>query len=188
MQYIHQLGGLSKIYDEQKRALDNEEVLQLVKEKAKVVLYENLINYKDIQELLHPHGAVFLLYQIKPSFGHWVAIIKRGNNEIEFFDPLGYMIDEQLLWTKPASLRRQLNMNYPYLTKLLFEAPRNYSIIYNEHKFQKNKKGINTCGAWSALRIAYKHLSLEEFIKDFNIKDESGINDQLVTLWRLVKH
>ncbi len=169
--------NLKEIALEQARPLSNDEVMALVKNKAKVVLYEDLIDYESIEDLLHPYGAVFLLYQQAPTFGHWVALIKR-KDEIEFFDPLAYFIDAQLAWTKPK-MRAQLNMDYPYLTRLLLDAPRKYALIYNEHKFQKNKPGTATCGRWAATRIAMKDYSLTEFVEMFDLK--KGLNDELVT-------
>ena len=179
---------LEKITSEQRRPLDNNEIMELVKNKAKVVLYEDVHSFANISQFLEPYSAVFLLYQINKDYGHWVAVIER-NKQIEFFDPLGYMIDDQLLWTKQAT-RKRLNMDYPYLTKLLYEATPDYSIVYNEHKLQNDRKDIATCGAWSALRITYKHLPLSVFIKDFTLNEatkEMGENDKLVTLWRLLK-
>lgn len=179
-------GGMNEILKEQNKPLSNIEIMDLVKGKAKVVLYEDLKDYDDIDELLSPYGAVYLLYQVKSNFGHWCALIKRGDNEIEFFDPLSYFIDEQLKWTAPKD-RKKFGMDQPYLTRLLYEAPRKYQIIYNQYPFQKEKDGVQTCGAWSAIRIAYKHQSLEQFKNNFDMKDKTGINDQLVTLWRLTK-
>lgn len=170
-------------------ALSDQEVIDLVKGKAKVVTYDQLHKYGSINELLPgPHDAVFLLYQQDKSYGHWVALFKRtnkkGNVEIEHFCPYGTMIDDPLLWTT-KSKRKELHMDYPYLSKLLLKAPRNYEIIYNQYPFQKMGKGINTCGRHAVMRLRHKDLSLNEyknrFIKALGGNIRSKKTDDLVT-------
>ena len=164
-------------------ALTDDEVVALAKGKARVVTYDQLHRYKSIDELLEPHDAVFILYQRRKNYGHWVALFKRrdkhNNVEIEYYEPYGGMIDDPLMWTS-KSKRKELNMDYPHLTKLLLEAPRNYNIIYNQYPFQKKGSGINTCGRHCALRLQHRDLSLNEYVKLFgNVK--SPETDDLVT-------
>lgn len=168
---------LQTIKKEKARALSDSEVMNLVNRKAKVVLYEDLADYENIIDLLQPHGAVFLLYQVKPNFGHWVAIIQR-KDEIEVFDPYGTYIDDQLEWTSPSN-RKKFNMDYPHLSRLLFNAPRNFDIIFNQHHFQKLKEGVSTCGRWSAARILRKDLNLTQFKNLFDLKRND--NDDIIT-------
>lgn len=92
--------------DHKAHSLTDQEVIDLVKGKAKVVTYDQLRTFckvKNIDDLLKPHGAVFLLYQQQKNHGHWVALFRRenrkGNVEIEFFDSYGIFPDEQLFWT-----------------------------------------------------------------------------------------
>ena len=162
---------------EKAKPLDENEMLELVDHKARIVLYSDLHRYNDLADLLKPHGAIFLLYQQQPNYGHWTVLFRRGS-EIEFFDPYSYMPDDQLKWTKPE-MRKKLNMDYPYLTKLLYDAPSMYSISYNEHKFQKHGDGINTCGRWCAARLAARNLTLKEFVEKFDMKSKT--NDNIIT-------
>lgn len=165
-----------QIAKEKAIALSDSEVLRLVDHKAKVIIYNELKKYNTLDELLHPHGAVFLLYETRPDFGHWVAVIKRNNDTIEFFDPYGIFPDEELQWTNTHT-RKMLGQDVPYLTSLLYHSPYP-NLEYNEHKFQKLKDDVNTCGRWSALRIATKEMSLEQFKKLFHGKN----SDDLVTI------
>lgn len=154
--------------DHKAHSLTDQEVIDLVKGKAKVVTYDQLRKVKNIDDLLKPHGAVFLLYQQQKNHGHWVALFRRenrkGNVEIEFFDSYGIFPDEQLFWTD-KTVRKQLHHDYPYLTKLLYKAPRNYDLIYNEYPFQKFGKGVNTCGRWCVHRLQNKDKSLNEYVR-----------------------
>ena len=155
------------LQEQKSHSLTDAEVLELVKGKAKVVTYDQLRRYDSIDQLLRPHGAVFLLYQQQKNHGHWVALFKRENNkgnvEIEFFDPYGFFPDEQLFWTD-KEVRQQLHHDYPHLTKLLYKSPRNYDLIYNEHKFQKFGKGVNTCGRWCVHRLQNRDKSLQSYL------------------------
>lgn len=163
------------LQDHKGYALSDQEVIDLVKGKARVVLYEKLRKYKSIDDLLKPHGAVFILYQQDKNYGHWVALFKRENNkgnvEIEFFDPYGEFPDDQLFWTEKDK-REELHHDYPYLTELLYKAPRNYDLIYNEYPFQKMGKNVNTCGRHAVLRLQHRNKSLNEYVKWF--KNEMG--------------
>jgi len=160
------------------KALSESELLGLVDGKCKVVLYSDMHKYSSLAELLAPYNAVFLLYQQTEMYGHWCVIFKQGKDTIECFDPYGIFPDDELLWTK-RSMRTKLNMDYPYLTELLYKAPYMYSIVYNEHKFQKLAKNISTCGRWCACRLAMRHLTLDQFLSLFDMK--GGNNDLIVT-------
>ena len=160
------------------KSLDENEIMQLVDNKAKVVLYSDLYKYSNLRDLLAPHGAVFLLYQQRPEYGHWTVLFKQSKDTIEFFDPYGVFPDDELQWTD-SGMRNELNMNYPYLTALLYRAPVNYTITYNDHKFQTQGKGINTCGRWCAMRLALRDQSLKEFIK---LNENDSQKDKTITI------
>lgn len=144
-----------------KIALSNYDVLDLVDGKANIILYPDLHKYKNIDQILYPHNACFLLFETKPRFGHWCAIIKYGNT-IEFFDPYSGYPDDVLKHI-PDDYKKKSNQNIPYLTKLLYECP--YNIEFNDHKYQKIDRDINTCGRHCAFRIFNKHLNLKKYDK-----------------------
>lgn len=164
------------------KPLSDSDLRKLIEGHAKVVLYSNLKGYSSLNELLNcPGQSIFLLYQQAPNYGHWTCLFKQGNR-IEFFDPYGINVDDELKWTDP-SMRKQLHMDKPWLSKLLYESPPHYTLIYNQHPFQKRGNDINTCGRWCVLRLLFKNLSLEQFVELFgksNIKKKSL--DSIVTL------
>lgn len=162
-------------------SLSGTEVLDLVDNKANLYTYTQLKNVRHIDELLEPWGAAFILYQTsKPNYGHWVALIKEGPHKVTFFDSYGYLVDEELKWTK-NELRKPLHQNYevPLLTALLYES--GYDIEYNEYQLQ-GKGNSKTCGRWSAARILNKHLDTDQFAEEFQPKD-GYTSDQLVTIY-----
>ena len=155
-------------------ALSDKQVLRIVKGKANIVLYPNLYRYQNIDDLITPYGACFILFESKPSFGHWCALIKTGDNDIEFFNPYGGYPDDSLGYI-PEQFAKISNQDYPYLSRLMIDSK--YNLAYNEHTFQKRNRDIRTCGRWSAMRILLKDYSLDEFTKYFLNKN----SDKLVT-------
>lgn len=159
-------------------ALSDTEVLKLVGGKANIILYPELVNYKHIDEILEPYGSCFLLYETKPNFGHWCCLNKINNNTIEYFDPYGKFIDDSLYYI-PMNFRKKSNQYYPHLTAMLYDS--GYLIDYNEHKFQKLKNNIKSCGRWCSMRILLKKLPLEEFCDLFIKNGDEKVT--LLTMW-----
>lgn len=162
-------------------ALSDSEVLKLIDNKANLVLYPDLINYKDIDEVLGPYGACILLFEAKPNFGHWCCLFKQNNNLIEFFNSYGGYPDDSLQYI-PMHFRKESNQYYPYLSWLLINSP--YELSYNEHKFQGHNSDIKTCGRWAALRIYFRNLNLKQFTKLINTlcKELRLSKDDLATI------
>ena len=177
---------LRKFIDKHKGIpLSDKDVVELVDKKAKVVLYEDLHKYDNINQVFGNYDAIFLMYQQSPTWGHWTCLLKRNKEkQYEFFDPLGVSIDEQLLWTEPE-MRKQLNEDYPYLTKLLSETPDTWEIIENKTKFQKDAKDVNSCGRWCAARIVTRKYPLEAFRKYFDKKGKVNGDDMATIITML---
>ena len=97
---------------------------------------------------------------------------------VEFFDPYGKFIDDQLEYI-PVNFRKISNQDYPHLTALLYNSK--YNLSYNQYPFQKLKDNIKTCGRWTALRIMFRDMPLDDFAKLFNNSD----SDNLATLLTL---
>jgi hypothetical protein len=147
-------------------ALSNYDIMDLLNNKVKIVLYPNLHKYKSIDELLSPFGIVILLYEAKKNYGHWTAIIKT-NNAIEFFNSYGGdnsgLPDATLDMIDPE-FRVISNQIFPYLTKLMYNSP--YQLNYNEFRFQKKGQSIRTCGRHCVIRCLCKNMDIYKY-KDF---------------------
>ncbi len=153
------------IFNEYERIpLSDKNMLQLVDGKANVIIYPNIIHYKTIDDVLGPYKACFILFESKVRYGHWCLLFELDSGELEFFNPYGGYPDDSLDYI-PKNFRDKSNQNYPYLSMLLLKS--RYPLTYNEHKFQVMVKGINTCGRWCAVRLAFRHISLEDFYKLF---------------------
>lgn len=168
---------VQEINKNKKISLSNFDLMKLVDGKAKVVTYDNLYKYKNLDHLLYPYDAVFLLYLFKPKYGHWVALTKR-NNVVEYCDSYGKPPDE-VLEHIPKLFAKKSHQDYPYLSKLLWESP--YNIEYNDYNFQKHGNDIRTCGRFAALRVIFKHLTLNKFAKLFF----SPYSDEIATYFTM---
>ena len=161
-----------QIINKEKVSLSDGNILHLTENKCNVMPYDELLNYKTLDEALGEYGALCVLYETSQNFGHWVAVIK-NNDLIEFFDPLSSKPDREWKFII-AEYRKK-----PYLSHLMRESP--YKLSYNEYKFQKNKRGINTCGRHCAMRIILKDYTLEQYKQIMTNKKYDP--DFLVTLF-----
>ena len=143
------------------KSLSNEEIIDYLKD-IKVVPYSDIKNYHTINDLLAPFDKVVILYRTAHTYGHWCCIFRsRERDEIEFFDPYGLIIDDQLSYNNDKQFQRQYGQNHFFLTRLLAEV--NEDVSYNHHKLQKFGPNINTCGRWCILRLLNTDLSLKDF-------------------------
>ena len=139
--------------------LSKTNILEITKNACDVVVYHNLGNYDTIQDLLGEKGAVILLYEMKRDFGHWVALFYTNDSrtEVEFFDSYGFAPDEELNYAKYD--------NQPFLKEMIDNSKLKF--IYNKSKLQVFKEDINTCGRWTAVRIAMRNTPLQQFTSLF---------------------
>lgn len=154
---------MNNIIDEYKKiALSDTDLMHLLNNKVKILLYPDLVNFNNIDELFYPFDACIILFLSKPNFGHWVLLFKRYPNIIEFFNSYGGYPDDSLVYISDE-FRKKSGQCKPYLSNLLYKSP--YILHYNEHKFQCDDKNINTCGRWVVIRYIFKILSLKKFNK-----------------------
>ena len=140
-------------------SLSGADMMKGCNNKAKIILYPDLYNYKNIDELLSPHGAIFLLYEYKPRYGHWTLLF-RQNDTIEHFDSYNHKPDDEFSFI-PEYFREVNNMMYPRLTRMLHDS--NEEIHYNNFKLQKSGGDIATCGRHCLARLKHKDLNINQY-------------------------
>lgn len=143
-------------------ALSNRDILKLLDNKANIVLYPDLCNYKNLDEILEPYGSCILLFEAKPKYGHWCAIFKVDKDTIEFFNPYGGYPDDSLEYI-PLHFRKISNQYYPYLSLLMYDSP--YKLSFNEFQFQRKNNDIKTCGRHCVVRLLCRNLSLYDYVE-----------------------
>lgn len=147
--------------------LSNNDILTLCDDKTKVIRYSQLEYINDIDELLNPYDNFVILYETGNNYGHWVCVL-RYDNTLEFFDPYGFGVDEQLKFS---------NNKYPYLSMLMLNT--NYHLIENKKKLQKMYNNVSSCGRHVALRIIMKHLDIYDYLSLFS--NNNNDPDMIVT-------
>lgn len=144
--------------------LTGKDIMDIVKGQVNIYEYKDLANYSNIDDILHTYGACIILYELRQGFGHWVLLHKVSNNTLEFFDPYGMYIDEELKFIDPH-MRSVLGEDVPHLTHLIENS--SYHIIENTYRFQEVKSDVNTCGRHVSVRLRFRDLHLNEYIKLF---------------------
>ena len=144
------------------KSLSGEDIMKLVDNKANLITYPELAEYKNIDECLKPHGAAVILVETKENYGHWICIFKQNNKVLEYFDPYGLKVDEALKFI-PNNFRIKNNEKFPHLSYLLLNSK--YVLTYNHYKLQKFMKDVNTCGRHVAFRLILRNIDLDTYIK-----------------------
>lgn len=151
------------IKEQEKVNLSGTELRNLSGNNITIHLYQDLEHIHTLEQLFAGKIAVALLYQTKDNYGHWVGLLRQGKT-IEFFDPYGWGIDEQLKYSE-YNLRRHQNVITPHLTGILKNSMANITV--NKYRLQKFAKDVNTCGRWVAMRVRFHSLSLTQFATMF---------------------
>lgn len=155
---------------------------------AKIISSSDIGKYNSIDQLIPTEkGSIFIIYESKPNFGHWVLFSKYPPNVLEYFDSYGGKIDAPINW---VNKQKQIALDLePYLTNLL-EKTKNKDLIYSSKNFQKQstiKNGdVSTCGRHCILRaktLENDNQGLSDYIKMMNeIKKITGFDyDEIVS-------
>lgn len=163
------------------KSLSGDDIYKLLNGKTNIIEYPDLANYNSVEELLSPFGNVVILYLSSEDYGHWTTLFQYPNsNVIEFFDPYSMVPDGEFRYIDTQK-RKELKESSPLLSELLikYDGP----IEYNNYKFQRFAKNVNTCGRWVVLRLTMKDLTLEQFRNIFitDAKKFKFDRDELVT-------
>lgn len=161
-------------------ALSDKEVLDLVHNRAELILYPDIYKYSSIDDMLGPHRAAIILFEAQPNYGHWVALFNDGIN-LEFFNSYGGYPDDTLKFID-KKFRVISNQDKPYLSYLMMNSP--YILHYNQYPFQKHNKDVKTCGRHAALRLVFRDLTIDEYKDMFDyLKDTLHVDyDKLATI------
>lgn len=104
-----------------------------------VIKFEDIRNYSSIHRLMtddnnYPENRVLLIiYRSQPNYGHWVGLYYNDYG-INYLNSYGSYIDKSID-AIPEQFKKISQQNYPYLLKLLSEAP--MDVYYNNIKLQK---------------------------------------------------
>jgi hypothetical protein len=160
-----------------KTDLDGQDIIKLIHKP--VVLYSDLKNYSNLNQLLGNEGYVVILYQTSSkTTGHFVCLFIR-EGKIHFQDSYGLAPDSEQQYA-------QYDQPLPrYLTQLIESDGR--PIVWNKHDFQSKNPNVATCGRWSCVRIMLKDLDNQQFQQVFYGNNDSYLTpDNLIVMLTLI--
>ena len=110
------------------------------------------------------YKTCIILYNTSIKVGHWTCLFLRHNDILEFFDPYGIIIDNEIKGTfmDPEWIKKYYKNGEKRLSQLIINSQYN-KIEYNNYNIQSKNKGVNTCGRHVVCRLWNKHLSLDEY-------------------------
>ena len=127
---------------------------------TKIVMYNELPKYSNIEELLPTEKSHFvLMYQDSPNTGHWVGILRLGNT-IEMFDSYGNYPDKDLNWVDEKT-RNKIGIDGKYLSRLFNKTK--LKVVYNTEPYQGKGNEIATCGRHVIFRILNSDKDLKKY-------------------------
>jgi hypothetical protein len=151
----------SEVYD-----LSDSDIHRITDGQCHIIKYEDLEHVSSLEEILEPFGCVMILYQTAARFGHWVTLFRTGAKEkgkLEFFDPYGLKVDQELDIDNEFHLREHNGVKTPHLSALI--AKGGYKVKSNTKQLQKILRHVQTCGRHVAMRIRFRDASLPKYIK-----------------------
>lgn len=137
--------------------LNEDNIKDITKGKCNIVVYHEIPKYNSVDDLLGEFGACIILYETREDFGHWVVLMKIGDNQLEFFDSYGFQMDTELKYA--------VYDNTPYLSNLVSKS--SYDLKQNTVRLQTMAEEVNTCGRWASTRIVMRDMPLDKFINIF---------------------
>lgn len=165
-------------------SLSDSDLKKLAGKGTRVFTYPQLASFKSIDQVVNkknPKAAI--LYMTGPNYGHWTGI-KLYKNTVQFFDPYGTFPDNQqnkIEQLKGVGFLEETNQIRNKIKELLFNT--NKEIHYSDHKLQKLKEGINTCGRWVGYFLS-SPLNVDRFASLIKkIAKQSNLsNDETITM------
>lgn len=148
------------LYDEVKRIVSKP--IHLIRVRNHSELYD-LLDNPNTSNLLR----ILLHYQNggnqTAACGHWCAmLIDKVNKVIHYYDSYGDKVDATLNHI-PSNKLLEYGQDDKFIDRFLVHAMnRGYEIHYNDHKHQRNGRGINTCGRYSGCFLKYAR-SVDDF-------------------------
>ena len=170
--------------------LSNSDINEALDGRVKIIKYNDMKRFKNLEELLSPHNAIIMLYESAPGFGHWVLLLFQPEfNRIEFFDSYGIKPDMERFFI--PKLIRPLPLLSMLIIKFLdkhnappLDGRTKISFHYNEIPFQMQHNNVNTCGRHCINRMNHSDIPLNKYqslIK--NLGTYTGLNpDEIVTI------
>lgn len=166
----------AKIEKLKQTPLSETDILKKLNGKTTIYKYNELINFKSVEEMLGRYDNCVILLETEENFGHWICIKVTGKR-ISFFDSYGGFPDRQKHFVNEDFLKSS-GQEFNKLCQLLYECSFRYTVEFSQRPLQniRNLK-LATCGLWCCVFIK-SGLTVDpfyEFIDSFNMKDKDAL-------------
>ncbi len=163
--------------------LNLDEVRALTRNKANIIMYDDLTIDDNILKVIGPTNRAILLFPTEAGSvnGHYLCLIYyKDIKTLLHFDSYGLDVQEELRYSTSRHVKRN-TLGY------LYNKLRAYGIkvIFNTYRFQQMQNGMNTCGRHVACRLRFYYLSNIEYAK--LLLNQSNSPDYIVTIITLLK-
>lgn len=164
--------------------LRGKDILDKLDGKTNLIFYKDLKKFNNILDVLEPWKSCVILYPMQSGLGHWTCLFynytEDGKPCVEFFDPYGTSVDLEFKHSN-----KEYKNTPRYLCYLLSLPTNPYPVVFNEHKYQKSGKEINTCGRHVINRLKFSFLTNKQYNQRFgnnNFKKRKTDADEVVTV------
>lgn len=153
---------------------------------ASFLKYPDIARFHSVDDLLATSQiqVVFVLYLTAENSGHWTVLFRRSDGVIEFFDPYGIAVDNELSFVAPDA-RVALKETTPLILSLLVKSGQHEKWTWNKYDLQSDDPRYQTCGRWAILRALHRDMNDEQFhafIKKEAQKDKGNFDFTAVRL------
>ena len=163
--------------------LNLDEVRALTRNKANIIMYDDLTIDDNILKVIGPTNRAILLFPTEAGSvnGHYLCLIYyKDIKTLLHFDSYGLDVQQELKYSTSRHVQRD-TLAYLY-NKLRGYG---YKVIFNTYKYQQMINGINTCGRHVACRLRFHYLNNNEYAK--LMLNQSNSPDYIVTIITLLK-
>ncbi len=135
--------------------------------KVKILKYNEIKNYNNVDELLYPYDRVVILWvkhYSNPDYGHWTCLYRSNGGKnvpkgrVYYLDSYGTPIEGVLKKIDKKS-KVILDEHEGYLKKMFDKD----DIYYNNNQLQERIKTIATCGRHCITRMVFDNLTSKEY-------------------------
>lgn len=181
---------IESLEDDRKRMFTptrREDLLFMLDNKCRCVIYNEIEQFKTLDELLEPYGCVIILYPNYPdsNMGHWCCLFTNNSGTyLEFFDSYGAYIDDKIaeydeLQENDTRMHKPTKIE-PTLLKLILES-KHKNVHFNDTPYQLDDIDTCTCGLWVVLRLKTKQYNEVAFRKmAFDLPISQGVDPDLM--------
>ena len=171
---------IKKIY---KVDLTLNDVQALTRQKAKIIMYDDLTINENILNVIGPTNRAILLFPTEAGSvnGHYLCLIYyKDIKTLLHFDSYGLDVQQELKYSTSRHVQRN-TLGY------LYNKLRGYGgkVIFNTYKYQQMVNNVNTCGRHVACRLRFHYLNEIQYAK--LMLNQSNSPDYLVSIITLLK-